>query len=119
MDNVPPPKLDSENWPQIRAVLLTFGRGLIYALAFWAVYRAMLWVYPPASPNDATDTAIRERQTSQQDAYDAQAARATRMFDESESQQRRMGAVIAKQEEQSKRFDAVLERWERQTGIRK
>jgi hypothetical protein len=117
VSDVPTPKLSDA--PFLRNILVLFGRGLIYALAFWTVYRAMIWVYPPHESSTDTNEGLQQRYTTQMDSYDEQTRKARQMLDESEKQQARMSVVITKQEEQSKRFDAILERWEKQAGLRK
>ena len=118
MSDVPPPNLGDANSPRLRHIFELFGRGLIYAVAFWLVYLGLFRIYPGGTTTDVDDK-LRQRQTAQQNTYDEQAKRATEMFVESERQQLRMNAYISKQEELTKRFEAVIERWEKQTGIRK
>lgn len=116
MSDVPAPNLSDANAPLVRHGFALFIRGVIYALAFWSVYRGMLLVYPLSSTNTDQDEKVHQRQMA---TYDEQTQQASRMMVEAEKQQVRMGAVITKQEEQAKRFDAILDRWEKQTGLRK
>jgi len=119
VSEVPAPKLSDPNLHDLRSIFLLFGRGLIYALAFWTVYRVMLIVYPVNGGSTDSEERARELQSSQAKTYDEQVKRSNQMFDASEAQQTRMLALISKQDEQAKRFDAVLDQWERQTGLRK
>ena len=119
MSEVPPPKFSDANSPWLLHALALFGRGLIYALAFWAVYRVMLLVYPAGASSTESDEKLRQRQTTQMNSYDEQVQKANQMFDESEKQQARMRALVSKQEEQAKRFDAILDQWERQARLHK
>ena len=116
MPDVPPPNLSDANSPSVRQVFALFGRGLVYAVAFWLVYFGLLRLYPPFG--SAGEDKL-QRQSEQMKTYDKQAQRAAQLFVEAERQQSRTNAVISKQEEQAKRLDAILERWERQSGIRK
>lgn len=116
MADVPAPRLVDAKSATLRSIFALFGRGLIYALAFWTVYRGMLLVYPPANPSADSDDALRRKQSSQLSAYDEQARKADQMLEESEKQQARTSALLSKQEEQARRFDAVLDRWEKQSG---
>ena len=118
MSEVPPPHLSETNSPRLRQVLALFGRGLIYAVAFWLVYLGLFRIYPGSATPEA-DNKVYQRQTAQQITYDEQARKASDLLVESERQQARMNASLTKQEELTKRFDAVIERWEKQTGIRK
>jgi hypothetical protein len=118
MSDVPPPNLSDANSPRLRQIFALFGRGLIYAVAFWLVYLGLFRIYPGTAPTE-TDDKLRQRYTAQQNTYDEQTRRADEMFVVSERQQARTNAYIAKQEELAKRYEAVLERWEKQTGIRK
>jgi hypothetical protein len=118
MSDVPPPNLSDANSPRLQQIFALFGRGLIYAVAFWLVYLGLFRIYPGTATTEA-DERLRQRYATQQNTYEEQARRADEMFVESERQQARMNAYISKQEELTKRFDAVLERWEKQTGIRK
>lgn len=118
MSDVPPPNLSEANSPRLQQIFNLFGRGLIYAVAFWLVYLVLFRIYPGSATTEVDDK-LRQRYTAQQDTYEEQARRANEMFVESERQQVRMNAYISKQEELTKRYDAVLERWEKQTGIRK
>jgi hypothetical protein len=117
LSEVPAPRLNESNGAWLREVFIWFGRGVVYSLAFWAIYRVVYFIYPAQSSAD--DAKWRETQTRQTEAYDEQMKRGVEMIVESEKQQARMGAILTKQEEQAKRFDAVLERWEKQVGIRK
>jgi hypothetical protein len=117
LSDAPAPHINESNGALLREILVWFGRGVVYSLAFWAVYRAVYFIYPAQSSTD--DAKSRETQTRQTDAYDQQMKRAKEMLVESEKQQERMSAILSKQEEQAKRYDAVLERWEKQVGIRK
>ena len=118
MSDMPPPNFSDSNSPQLRHIFSLFGRGMIYAVAFWLVYLGLFRIYP-GSPTSEFDEKSRQRYAAQQKAYDEQSRRADEMFAASEQQQLRMNAYISKQEELTKRFDAVIERWEKQTGIRK
>lgn len=117
MSDVPTPRLSDSNGAWLRTTLVLFGRGIIYSLAFWAVYRAVYLVYPSKPSNE--DEKWQARQSNQLDAYDEQMKRGVEMAAESQRQQARMDAILSKQEEHSRRFEAVLERWEKQVGIRK
>jgi hypothetical protein len=117
LSEVPAPRLSESNGAWLREILIWFGRGIVYSLAFWAVYRAVYFIYPAQSA--AEEAKSRETQARQTEAYDEQMKRSTEMLVESERQQARMSAILSKQEEQAKRFDAVLERWEKQVGVRK
>ena len=119
MSQVPPPNLSDAHNPTLRSIAALFGRGLIYALAFCAVYRAMLFVYPAGGSYAEPDDALRKRQQSQMQGYDEQARRAGQMLEDSEKQQARSRALITKQEERAQRFDAILDRWEKQAGLRR
>ena len=98
-----------------RNIASLFGRGLVYALAFWAIYG---FVYLPLyyawawfDPSGSTDAQTQR----QMHVWDEQQRQAGEMMKASEAQQRRMDAVLTKQEEQGKRMDAILEAWERQS----
>ena len=100
----------------MRQVLLTFGRGLVYALAFWLVYS--IFYQPPWRTDEAADQneARAERYWS---IVEGQQVRNDRLLVVSEQQQKRMDAVMAKQEELSQRFETVIARWEKQVGIKR
>jgi hypothetical protein len=117
MSEVPAPNFSDAHSPSLRRVFALFGRGIIYAVAFWLVYLGLFRWYPGSSSGD--DDKLHQRQATQMNTYDEQARKTTQMLLESERQQTRMNAVISKQEEQAKRFDAILDRWERQAGVRK
>ena len=116
MSEVPPPNFADSNSPTLRRIFELFGRGLVYAVAFWLVYLGLFRVYPGLRSDEGKVT---EHQAAQLSTYDEQVKKTSQLLEESERQQARMRDVISKQEEQAKRFDAILERWERQTRIRK
>lgn len=98
----------------MKPVLLTFGRGLVYSLAFWIVYSVLY--HPPwgrLSSSDQDDA----RTEAYWKASERQQARTEELFDMSEQQFKRMDALISKQEELNQRFEAVIIRWEKQVGI--
>jgi hypothetical protein len=93
-----------------------FGRGLIYAVAFWAVYSVLY--RPPwfiASTMDKED----KRTESAWKSYDDQQARTEKAWATSEQQQRRMDAILTKQEEVWPRFEKVISSWENQTTTKR
>lgn len=103
-----------------KKILLTFGRGLAYAICIWAVYavlyRPIFSVSTSAAPSSAS---YEKQQTEQARTYQAQVARANAMFAESEVQQKRMAEFLTKQEELAKRLDVVMSAWEKQSGVKK
>jgi len=98
----------------MKQVLVTFGRGLIYSLAFWLVYTVLY--HPPwqrqASADDARTESYWKAQAEQQ-------ARSEDLFKVAEQQYKRMDALMSKQEELSQRFETVIARWEKQVGIKR
>ena len=76
MSEVPPPKLNHANSPVVLGILVLFGRGFIYALAFWTVYRALIWIYPPIGSSAESYEMLQQRQTSQLNVYDEQSRKA-------------------------------------------
>lgn len=97
-----------------RAILATFGRGLIYALCMCFVYT---FVFRPALTSSTASTAEKSGDE-QMRTYNEQVARTNAMYAESEMQQRRMKELLTKQEELVKRQEAVISAWERQAGLR-
>ena len=98
----------------MKQVLVTFGRGLIYSLAFWLVYTAVY--HPPWQHQTSNDDARTENYWK---AQEEQQARSESMFEVAEQQYKRMDALMSKQEELSQRFEAVIARWENQVGIKR
>ena len=100
----------------MKTVLATFGRGLIYSLAFWLVYSVLY--HPPWARQSST-----EQDAARAEAYwkasEAQQARMQELLDVSEQQYKRMDPIMSKQEELSQRFEAVIARWEKQVGIKR
>ena len=119
MSDVPPPNLRNSDSAWIRQAFVLFGRGLIYAFAFWTVYRVMLLVYPFGDASPDASERLQKRYSTQMNTYDEQTRRAEQMIDETAKQQARTRALISKQEEQAQRFDAILEKWEKQSVVRK
>lgn len=101
MSDVPPPNFNDADKSTMYNIAVLFGKGIVYAIAFWAVYRGFWFVFPAGG---TTTT------------YDVSAQQASQIMEESEKQQLRMRAILTKQEEQAKRFDAILDRWEKQAG---
>ena len=99
----------------MKQILVIFGRGLIYSLAFWLVYTVIYhppWQRQASTGDDARTEAYWKAQEEQQ-------VRSENMFEVAEQQYKRMDALISKQEELSQRFEAVIARWEKQVGIKR
>jgi hypothetical protein len=111
MNDVPEPNFDDARSAPLRRVFLLFGRGIVYALAFWMVHAAIY-----RAPWSATSTSKDEEERTEQawKAHDLQQARAAQSMAAYEIQQKRMDAVITKQEELMLRFEAVIAGWEKQ-----
>jgi hypothetical protein len=109
-----------------RYVLSVLGKGLLYALSFWAVYA---FVYTPLyylmhrnddSASAEAQTASTEAQTNRQmKDWDDQFQRSAEMLRQSERIQKRYDAILTQQEQQTRRMDAVISAWERQSGVKK
>ncbi len=102
-----------------RYIASTLGKGLLYALSFWAVYA---FVYTPMyyvlHRGDQSGSA-EEHSEMQMKAWDDQAKRSAGMLHEGEQMQKRYDAIMTKQEQQVERLDAVISAWERQSGVKK
>ena len=119
MSEIPRPNSGYVDAPPLHRMLALFGRGVVYAIAFWTVFRVLQITFPSDISSTDSDEKLRQRQTTQMDAYEEQVKRTDQLFEQSEAQQARMRELISKQEEQAKRFDAVLDSWEKQAGLRK
>jgi hypothetical protein len=111
MSEVPEPNLNDVRSAPFRRVFLLFGKGIVYALAFWMVYAA---IYRAPWSISSTTKSEEARSEDAWKSYDSQKARAENAMAASEAQQKRMDAVITKQEELMRRFEAVIAGWEKQ-----
>ena len=89
----------------LKNIFREFGRGLIWALAFFAVYWLFMLIIP-----FRTDPRVEE-------AWRARASeekRSEMLLDRVERYYDRRDANVAKQEELNRRMEAVIECWEKQ-----
>ena len=112
MADVPAPHLDDRKSDTLRAVFVLFGRGLVYAVAFWLVY-AIFFRAPWWAGSKSTDDDDSRRQAQAWKSFDTQQARTLSAMDESEGQQKRMAVILTKQEELLQRFERVIAGWEK------
>jgi hypothetical protein len=91
----------------MKELSITFGKGVVYALCFWFVYKGMNFVSQSLMPR-----AAQAEQTMSAENYVLQQERTNRLLDESEKQHKRMSAVITQQEENANRFKLLLDQAE-------
>lgn len=120
MSNDPglPPQSPRPSGDVLAIVGSTLGKGVLYALAFWAVYA---FVYTPAyyaMHRADADVSSEEQTQRQMRAWDEQSQRSAAMLEDSAALQKRYEALLARQEQQVERMDAILGAWERQSGVR-
>jgi hypothetical protein len=119
MADVPPPHLDDPRSAPIRRALALFGRGLLYSLAFWAVYAAIYrapWSASSTSPSSDDEL---KRQVQAWKSFDEQQARSAASMDKSEEQLKRMDALLTSQEQLMARFERVIAGWEKASSAKR
>jgi hypothetical protein len=112
-----PPGTPSER--ASRYIAATLGKGLLYALSFWAVYA---FVYTPLyyAMHKGDQTASAEAHSEMQmKAWDEQAKHSAEMLREGELMQKRYETIMTRQEQLVDRVDTVVSAWERQIGAKK
>jgi hypothetical protein len=103
----------------LRSIAITLGKGLLYGLAFCAVYA---FVYTPlfySMQRGERYAGDEEHSKRQMREWDEQSRRSGEMLHDSELMQTRYEALLSKQEQLAQRMDAVLDVWERQARIKK
>jgi hypothetical protein len=83
----------------------TFGKGIVYALCFWFVYKGLNLLWQPVTQSSAAT----QQQIAAETTYLRQQERASQLLDESEKQHKRMSAIIALQEENAQRLKTLLD----------